>query len=318
MTEDHDPTTADAYAALRQQVDQHTDVDRGLADLHVRVGRRRRWATTGIAAALVALVAGGALALVTVGPDATDPAGTTPSTTAPVTSVPAEDRCGPPTTSVYLELVATPEQIQGIRDELDAMGLEPYEFVDREATYQEFQQLFADSPDFVGSIRPEELPERFQITAEVSADEFAVLETLPGVLRVEAAPNCPPEDGLSDVVEDRCGTATAFVYMEPLATPEQVQVVRDELEALALEPYEFVDREATYQEFQQLFADQPDFVDSITPEQLPERFQITAEVSAEDVAVLETLPGVLRVEGCPATDGPSNDSATTTSMDDGG
>lgn len=199
MTEDHDPTTADAYAALRQQVDQHTDVDRGLADLHERVGRRRRWATTGIAAALVALVAGGALALVTIGPDATDPAGTTPSTTAPVTSDPAEDRCGTPTVSIYLEPLATPEQIQGIRDELDALALEPYEFIDRDAVYEEFQQLFADSPDFVESITPEQLPERFQITTEVSADEFAVLETLPGVLRVEAAPNCPPEDGPSDV-----------------------------------------------------------------------------------------------------------------------
>jgi hypothetical protein len=308
MTEDHDPTTADAYAALRQQVDQHTDVERGLADLHERVGRRRRWATTGIAAALVAIVAGGSLAVVTVGPDATDPAGTPPRPTAPVTSDPPEDRCGTPTTYLYLMPLATPQEVDGVRKELVDRMLEPYEFLDREASYREFQRLLADDPDLVESITPEELPESFRIATEVSTEDVAVLGTLPGVLHVEAGPNCPPEDGLSDTVEDYCGTPMTYVYLMPLATPQEVDGVRKELVDRMLEPYEFLDREVSYREFQRLFADDPDLVESITPEELPESFRIATEVSTEDVAVLETLPGVLRVEeGCPATDRPSID-----------
>lgn len=317
MNDDHDPTTAEVYAALRRQVDRQTDVDRSLMDLHERVGRRRRLATTGIAAALVAVVAGGALALTMLGPDVADPAGTTPSPTAPVTSDPAEDRCGPPTVSVYLEPLATPEQIQGVRDQLDTLALEPYEFLDRDAVYQEFQRLFADQPDFIGSVSMDQLPEAFRITAEVSAEEFAGLETLPGVLRVEAGPECPEAYGTQDVVEDRCGSPLTFVYLQLDATAQQIDGIRDELTALGLEPYEYFDRDASYQEFQRLFADQPDLIDSVSPDQLPESFRITSETTIEDIGLLETLPGVLRVEpapSCPPDGGPSDVGQTTTSI----
>jgi cell division protein FtsX len=122
-------------------------------------------------------------------------------------------------------------------------------------------------------------------------------------------------------VEDRCGTPTTFVFLQPLATQEQIQGVRDELASLGLEPYAFLDREATYQEFQRAFADPPDMIGSLSPDQFMASYRITAEVSADAVGLLETLPGVHLVEGaleCPPTDGPSDDQATTTSIDGGG
>lgn len=191
MNDDHDPTTAEVYDALRRQVDEHTDVDRSLMDLHERVGRRRRWATTGIAAALVVLVAGGALALTTFGPEPTDPA-TTPAPSEPKTSDPSEGRCRPPVTFVHLDTLATPEQIQGVQDELATLGLEPYEFLDRETTYRDFRREHADQPDLMEAVSPDQLSESFRITTDVSSRGIGLLRSLPGVVLVEPALECPP------------------------------------------------------------------------------------------------------------------------------
>lgn len=93
-----------------------------------------------------------------------------------------------------------------------------------------------------------------------------------------------------------------FVYMNPTATEEQIDSVRSSLEDNPqVESITFLDREATFEEFQRLFEDQPDFVDAIRPEELPQSFRVKPTSTDADVVAavgseFESMTGVLRVE----------------------
>ena len=92
-----------------------------------------------------------------------------------------------------------------------------------------------------------------------------------------------------------------FVYMNPSATQDQVDSVRNELEGNPqVGEVDFLNKEATYAEFQRLFEDQPDFVQAIKPEELPQSFRVKPTSTDADVvsavgAEFETMTGVLRV-----------------------
>ncbi|MDQ2677973.1 MAG: ABC transporter permease [Actinomycetota bacterium] len=93
-----------------------------------------------------------------------------------------------------------------------------------------------------------------------------------------------------------------FVYMNPTATDEQIDSVSRNLdENPQVDTVDFLDREATYAEFQRLFEDQPDFVDAIEAEDLPQSFRVKPSSTDADVVAsvgkeFEDLAGVLRVE----------------------
>lgn len=93
-----------------------------------------------------------------------------------------------------------------------------------------------------------------------------------------------------------------FVYMNPTATTEQIDSVSRNLdENPQVDSVDFLDQEATYAEFQRLFADQPDFVDAIKAEDLPQSFRVKPTSTDADVVTavgkeFEDMAGVLRVE----------------------
>lgn len=93
-----------------------------------------------------------------------------------------------------------------------------------------------------------------------------------------------------------------FVYMHPTATTEQIDSVSRNLdENPQVDSVDFLDQEATYAEFQRLFADQPDFVDAIKAEDLPQSFRVKPTSTDADVVTavgkeFEDMAGVLRVE----------------------
>ena len=75
-----------------------------------------------------------------------------------------------------------------------------------------------------------------------------------------------------------------FVYMNPAATEEQIDSVRNSLEENPqVESVEFLDEDATFEEFQRLFEDQPDFVSAIKPEELPQSFRIKPSSTPADL-----------------------------------
>ncbi len=93
-----------------------------------------------------------------------------------------------------------------------------------------------------------------------------------------------------------------FVYMNPSATQEQIDSVNTSLQDNPqVESVTFLDQDATYEEFKRLFADQPDFVESINPEELPQSFRVKPTSTDADVVSavgteFENMTGVYRVE----------------------
>lgn len=92
-----------------------------------------------------------------------------------------------------------------------------------------------------------------------------------------------------------------FVYMNPSASEEQTEAVSRALdESGQVDEVDFYDRERTFEEFQTLFREQPDLVNSVKPEDLPTSFRVKptstdAEVVSSLGDSLESLEGVLRV-----------------------
>lgn len=66
-----------------------------------------------------------------------------------------------------------------------------------------------------------------------------------------------------------------IIFMNPDATEEQIQSIEDELGSNPqIESFTFVDQEATYDEFVDLFSDQPNMVESVEAEDLPPSFRV--------------------------------------------
>jgi cell division transport system permease protein len=72
------------------------------------------------------------------------------------------------------------------------------------------------------------------------------------------------------------GDVQFIVFMEPAATPAQVNAVRDDL---ANDPQvknsAYLDHDAAYAEFRRLFKDQPELYQNITPADLPTSFKVS-------------------------------------------
>jgi cell division transport system permease protein len=91
---------------------------------------------------------------------------------------------------VFLQADATPEQIESVGNELaNSPDVEQITFVDKQAAYEEFKRLFADSPEMVDTVEPDILPPQYKVVPLVKeADLVEQLGTQfaekPGVLRV--------------------------------------------------------------------------------------------------------------------------------------
>lgn len=65
---------------------------------------------------------------------------------------------------VFLNPDATQEQIDAVgRDLRESPEVEKTTFIDQKAAYEEFKQLFADSPEMVDSVSPEILPPSYRV-----------------------------------------------------------------------------------------------------------------------------------------------------------
>ncbi len=115
--------------------------------------------------------------------------------------------------------------------------------------------------------------------------------------------------GFAFMVRDGVQNATArweggiefVVFMQPDASEDSIESVGRDLEANpVVENYEYVDKEAAHKEFEKLFKDSPDFVDSIGPEVLPTSYRVVPlEKDADAIEDLgqqyETKTGVREV-----------------------
>src|SRR5690606_37679755 len=66
-----------------------------------------------------------------------------------------------------------------------------------------------------------------------------------------------------------------IVFLNPNASQDQIDAVRSDLEGdTEVESIHFVDKEAAYAEFKELFRDSPEMIESVTPEVLPASFRV--------------------------------------------
>ncbi len=92
-----------------------------------------------------------------------------------------------------------------------------------------------------------------------------------------------------------------FVYMNPTANADQTEAVKKALDDSGqVDKVDFYDRDRTFKEFQTLFRDQPDLINSVKPEDLPTSFRVKpkstdAEVVSSLGDSLESLQGVKQV-----------------------
>lgn len=91
------------------------------------------------------------------------------------------------------------------------------------------------------------------------------------------------------------------IWMEPDASQNQTDSIRDAIDNNpAIRDWTYVDQEQTFEEFRELFADEPELIQDASPEILPPSFRVVPANSDADVVVelasqFQDRPGVAEV-----------------------
>jgi len=107
--------------------------------------------------------------------------------------------------------------------------------------------------------------------------------------------------GVQNATERWQGGVEFIIFMQPQANSDQINAMQTSLdESPAIASVEFIDQQAAYDEFAELFADSPEMVDSVTPENLPPSFRVEPTDKNVDVirslgSTFETMAGVKTV-----------------------
>jgi cell division transport system permease protein len=81
--------------------------------------------------------------------------------------------------------------------------------------------------------------------------------------------------GVANATERWEGGIEFVVFMQPEATPEQIDAVGADLEANpAVASFEFFDKDRAFEEFRELFADSPEFYENIDKDVLPTSYRV--------------------------------------------
>ncbi len=107
------------------------------------------------------------------------------------------------------------------------------------------------------------------------------------------------KQGVSNATIQWRGGVELSIYMQPDASPEQNSAIEQELAKLPeVKKVTYVDQQAAYVEFQRMFANQPDIVESLTAQDLPPSYRVVPK-AAEYVEVIgnhfKKRPGVMDV-----------------------
>jgi cell division transport system permease protein len=108
--------------------------------------------------------------------------------------------------------------------------------------------------------------------------------------------------GISNAFEKWNNDVTFIVYLNPEATPDQVESLGKELrENPQIAGVTYLDKAASFAEFKRLFPDQPSLTENVTPEVLPTSFRVKPR--NPDATAVRSLansfasrPGVYKVE----------------------
>lgn len=227
VDEADDERLRDAYRELYTWVTASVEVDRGLGHLYDRATARRRArrslaAAVAVAATVAVIGTAVAIGRSTAGDDVVADRG--PSRGASRVTTPTDECDLARGARIYLQPTATDEQVATVRAVLVASGDRRPDFVDRDAAYREFRELFSEQPDLLAVTRAEDLPTSFRVSEPDVAGriDWSAVRSLPGVLRVEPlARGCAraPAGGddvpsvVTDVMPPACPTRPGLVEL---------------------------------------------------------------------------------------------------------
>lgn len=186
----------DAAASLDVEIPEPVRAPSGT----VGARRPRRGVTTaavGIAAVLVVVAAALVWQQVSeAGPDHT--VGPAAQSGRPIEEAPERLRVGRSDVDVHLVVNATDDQIANVRSTIEASTrVKRFAYVDHQAAYETFRQIFRDDPDLVQNVDPTDLPRSFRIVSRSCRSREALadrLESLAGVDEVALSPGYSRED----------------------------------------------------------------------------------------------------------------------------
>lgn len=94
--------------------------------------------------------------------------------------------------------------------------------------------------------------------------------------------------GVNKATQRWQGGIEFIVFINPASTPEQVQAIDKSLhESPEVEKITYVDQKAAFEEFKALFSNQPELVDTVTPDILPPSYRVVPKnKSSEAVQAL--------------------------------
>ncbi|MEM8922816.1 MAG: permease-like cell division protein FtsX [Actinomycetota bacterium] len=219
---------------------------------------------------------------------------------------------GPVQVVVWLNPEAPAGDVEVVADALERIPtLSEVEYIGPEQTFHEFDEYYADQPEVLELIEPEQLPTSFRAMAVDAASLDAVkaeLERYPSVRDVERGTGgvcTEQEQALVDAC-DGDDPRRFRLWLEPGAPPDAVDAALAAGDQVA--DHRYIGPDGTEAEFRAAYSgddEAAELVESVDVEQLPTSFAVTlrrADDGLDDEAAgrflgeLEALPDVRDVE----------------------
>lgn len=213
---------------------------------------------------------------------------------------------------VWLRVGAEPQEVAGLDELLDSLSpVASHRFVDEAETRAQFEAAYAEEPEILDLVEPDQLPTSFDLIIAAEADVAAVVAEieLAGVVdEIELAPDdspCRAEVANLDAVCEP-PTVGLFVWLEVGVEEATVADVAAALDAsTVVADSRYFDQDDMWELLQGDFAGNDEALDLTDPSRLPTRFTVTlvAVDNTEQSAATELDALITTVEAFSGVDG---------------
>jgi cell division protein FtsX len=207
-------------------------------------------------------------------------------------------------TELFMDPDATPAQVAAVADALDSdPEVVSFRHLTKQDALAEFLRMFKDDPDLTSGVTAEALPESFRLELAEGIDPRDIAARYEDASAVQSVITPAIVDGPDPVAPDethfydpRDDPVDAEIFMQLRANESQVASLSDALEADPdVADVQFLTHEDAYDEFTEVFADEPALIEHVRPETLPESFRLVLSDDADPEGVVdryEDFPGV--------------------------
>lgn len=182
---------------------------------------------------------------------------------------------------VWLNTGVVSADVAGLEDFLVRAPLvTDQQYFDEDETYRQFTEYYADEPEILDLVEPENLPTSFEVGLVEGADIAPLIDEIERfnvVESVELKPNdiaCLAE---AEAMKAACDQPPQgfLVWMSPGVGDAEVAAVSKALGSSALvEGFRYVGIEESYDEFLSFYGDESEVIELVDPDQLPTSFKI--------------------------------------------